>query len=65
MHHDLQSVMNEMTSNVRDQHSEDLFRRIFWETQLEAMQTIDHRQIHWYPAVIKWCLHLKFKSTGA
>ena len=65
MHHDLRSIMNEMTSEVRDQHSEDSFRRIFWEAQLEAMWMKDHRQIHWRPALIKWCLHLKFKSTGA
>lgn len=39
MHHDLQSIMNEMTSKVRGQHSEDSFRRIFWEAQLEALQT--------------------------
>ena len=37
MHHDLQSIMNEMTNKVRDQHSDDSFRRIFWESQLEAM----------------------------
>ena len=43
MHHDLQSIMNEMTTKVRDQHSEDLFPRIFWEAQLEAMQTKDHQ----------------------
>ena len=65
MHHDLQSIMNEMTNKVRDQHSDDSFRRIFWESQLEAMQTKDHRQICWHPALIKWCLHLKLKSTGA
>ena len=29
------------------------------------MQMKDHRQIRWHPALIKWCLHLKFKSTGA
>ena len=45
VYHDLQSIMNEMTSNVRDQHSEDSFQRIFWEAQLEAMQTKGHRQI--------------------
>lgn len=54
-----------MTSKVRDQHSEGSFRHIFWEQQLQAMETKDCRQICRHPALIKWCLHLKFKSTGA
>ena len=65
MHRDLQTIMTDMTSNVRDEHSEDSFKRLFWEQQLNAMQTKDHRQIRWHPALVKWCLHLKFKSTGA
>ena len=44
MHHDLQSIMNEMTNKVRDQHSDNSFLCILWESQLEAMQTKDHRQ---------------------
>ena len=65
MHDDLQSIMIDMTSEVRDQNSEGSFRRIFWEQQLEAMSKKNRRHIRWHPALIKWCLHLKFKSTSA
>ena len=64
VHHDMQAIMNEMTAAVR-KNSEVSFRRIFWDEQLKALQTKDSRQIRWHPALIKWCLHLKFKSTSA
>ena len=31
---------------------------------MEAMNTKDVQQVRWYPALIKWCLHLKFKSSS-
>lgn len=31
--------MNEMTAAVREENSADLFRRIFWDEQLKALQT--------------------------
>lgn len=65
VHADMQAIMNEMTGAVRKENSEGLFRRIFWDEQLKALQTKDPRQVRWHPALIKWCLHLKFKSTSA
>ena len=65
VHKDMQTIMNEMTSTIRREHSKGSFRRIFWDEQLKALQTKDPRQIRWHPALIKWCLHLKFKSSSA
>lgn len=65
VHADMQAIMNEMTGAVRKENSEGSFRRIFWDEQLKALQTKDPRQVRWHPALIKWCLHLKFKSTSA
>ena len=65
LHNDMQVIMNEMTGAVRKEHSEGSFCRIFWDEQLKALQTKDSRKIRWHPALIKWCLHLKFKSTSA
>lgn len=62
MHDDLKTIM---TDDIRNHHSEGSFRRICWDQQLEALQTKDPHQIRWHPTLIKWCLHLKFKSTGA
>ena len=65
MQNDLESIMEEKTAEVRNMYPENSLRRIFWEQQLNALQMKDKRQIRWHPAIIKWCLHLKFKSSGA
>lgn len=56
--------MIEMSSNVQENNPMDSFRRVFWEHQLEALKKKDRRQIKWPPAIIKWCLHLKYISGG-
>ena len=65
VHGDLVSIMAEMSSKVREENPMDSFRRVFWEHQLEALQKKDKSQIRWPPAIIKWCLNLKFISGGA
>ena len=32
---------------------------------MKALGKSDSRQIRWHPALIRWCLHLKFISSGA
>lgn len=32
---------------------------------MQAINAKDVRQVRWHPALIKWCLHLKFKSSSA
>ena len=65
LHDDLTSVMNELTGEIRQNYPEDSFRRLFWEQQLQALKAKDCRQVRWHPALIKWCLHLKFKSSSS
>ena len=65
MHNDFETIMHEMTEKVQQSHAEDSFRRIFWEQQLQAIHLNDRRQVRWHPSIIKWCLHLKFKSSSA
>ena len=62
---DLTSIMEEMSNEVRKMNPEQSFRRLFWEQQLQAINAKDARQVRWHPALIKWCLHLKFKSSSA
>lgn len=57
--------MNEMMKKIHTECPEGSFKRIFWDQQLEAANTKDRKQIRWHPAIIKWCLHLKFISSGA
>ena len=65
MHDDLSKIMEEMSSEIIEKNPVGSFRRVFWEQQLEALRKKDRRQIRWHPAIIKWCLHLKFISSGA
>jgi hypothetical protein len=64
LHTDFKSMMCELTEKVQQENSENSFKRLFWEQQLKACNANDSRQIRWHPAMIKWCLHLKFISSG-
>ena len=64
-HDDFKTIMMNMTEEVQSNYPTDSFRRVFWEQQLAALKSTDRRQIRWHPAIIKWCLHLKFLSSGA
>ena len=69
LHSDLEIIMKEMTKKVHEDCPKGSFRRIFWDEQIKAFIYIisakDNRQIRWHPAMIKWCLHMKFISSGA
>ena len=62
MQDDLTSIMEEMSDMKKNR--EESFKRLFWEEQLQAMNAKDPEQVRWHPALIKWYLHLKFKSLG-
>lgn len=64
LHSDFKAIMSEMSKRVHEECVEDSFKRLFWDQQLKAANMKDARQIRWHPAVIKWCLHLKFISSG-
>ena len=59
------TIMINMTKKVRRKHFTNSFKRVFWEQQLAALKLKYKRQVRWHPAIIKWCLHLKFLSPGA
>ena len=65
VHTDFISIMSDMTDDTRKTYSEDSFRRLFWEQQLQALKVSNNKNVRWHPALIKWCLHLKFKSSSA
>ena len=62
---DFATILHEMTDKVHEQNQEGSFRHLFWDEQIKALSKSDSRQIRWHPALIKWCLHLKFISSGA
>ena len=54
-----------LSDDIRKTYSDDSFRRLFWEQQLQALKVSNKKNVRWHPALIKWCLHLKFKSSSA
>lgn len=65
VHNELHRIMHEFGGKVRQKYLQGSFRYLFWEQQLQALQAKDCRQVRWHPALIKWCLHLKYKSSSA
>ena len=65
IHADFAKIMEEMTEKVYKDNLEGSFRRMFWDQQMKALNMEDSRQVRWHPAMIKWCLHLKFLSSSA
>jgi len=65
LQNDMSGIMNEFNNTIRKENPEGSFRRIFWEQQFEALKLSDKHQLHWHPAIIKWCLHVKYRSSSA
>lgn len=61
---DFSAMMSEMTDRVHKECPEGSFKRIFWDQQVQACKVKNKKQMRWHPALIKWCLHLKFLSSG-
>ena len=51
--------------NVQKLYPEGSFQRIFWDQQLEAAKYQKACNMKWHPLMIKWCLYLRYKSSGA
>ena len=60
---DLEKIMEESTSKVYESHPPGSFLRLFWDQQLQAIETKDRRQLRWHPMIVKWCLNLKLMSS--
>lgn len=62
---DMRDIMREHAQSITDSHPTGTFARVFWEQQLKASSQCDARQRRWHPAMIKWCLYLRHRSSGA
>ena len=56
--------MSSSTTKIINTHSEDSFARIFWDQQ-KALDCTNPRHVRWHPLIIKWCLYLRHRSSGA
>ena len=61
---DFKAILIKVSKEAHENCTEDSFKQLFWDHQVKATTVKDARQIRWHPAIIKWCLHLKFISSG-
>ena len=62
-HNDFLTIMNKNTSTVLTVKEQ--FRSIFWQQQLKASSCKSKKGVRWHPAIIRWCLYLHHRSSGA
>ncbi|SMN01062.1 hypothetical protein SPONL_1742 [uncultured Candidatus Thioglobus sp.] len=64
LHSDLLTIMNQHVPSPGNDQTKD-FKEIFWKQQLQAFAKKNPKSIRWHPLVVKWCLYLHHKSSGA
>eukprot|EP00731_Ephydatia_muelleri_P009106 Em0004g1444a len=66
LHSDLRatSALPDCT-DIMQQYPKDSFPRIFWQQQMEAASRKNARTMRWHPLMIRWCLSLRHRSSGA
>ena len=66
LHNDMEAIMHDVSKEVEENHPDGSFRQLFWDQQIQALKLQGNKcQIRWHPALIKWCLHIKYKSSSA
>ncbi len=64
-HNDILKIMQNHHKNVSESYPENTFQRIFWMSQPDAAMKSSSRYFCWHPAIIKWCIFLRHKSSKA
>ncbi len=62
---DMKVLMEKYSAEVMSTCEEDSFKQIFWKQQLKSLSLKNRKSMRWHPLIIKWCLYLHFRSSGA
>ena len=62
---ELAAMLTAHATSVKEKYGAESFPGVFWEQQLSAASKKNARSIRWHPLIIKWCLYLHHKSSGA
>lgn len=60
---DVLSIMQANKEKVESQDNQ--FCKLFWEQQLKAKSVKGKQGMRWHPAIIRWCLYMHHRSSGA
>ena len=66
LHDDLLAIMDKHITleDEGDEQGMD-FQKIFWKQQRQAFSKKCAKSVRWHPLIVKWCLYLHHKSSGA
>lgn len=56
--------MEEENASIEEKYPENSFQRMFWDQQRGASSKTS-KGMRWQPAMIKWCLYLRYQSNKA
>ena len=65
VHNSLVETMKSYSKEITKDYPEHSFPNLFWQQQMQAASMKDSRAMKWHPLMIKWCLYLQHKSSGA
>ena len=65
LHEHLCSTMMQCSDDITKAHSSNSFKHLFWQQQLKASSVKNVKGMRWHPSMIKWCLYLRHRSSGA
>ena len=61
---DLLNILSHSSGAIQSSENQK-FQTIFWEQQLKAKSCKRNQGVQWHPAIIRWCLYLHHRSSGA
>ena len=65
---DMHTIMMEENEGILKEFPKGSFAHLFWQQQLEAATRKEKKSkqgMRWDPLMVKWCLYLRHKSSGA
>ncbi len=65
LHSGLQQIMSTESSRIANSLTPDSFQQLFWQQQHEAAKKSSAKGMKWHPMMIRWCIYLRHKSSGA
>ncbi len=62
---DIKSLADKYSTEILSTTDEDSFQHIFWKQQLKAQSLKNKKSMRWHPLMVKRCLYLHYRSSGA
>ena len=64
LHNDMEGIMHDVSKEVEENYPDGSFRQLYILGPTDTGPKINKCQICWHPALIKWCLPIKYKSSS-